>query len=61
MKEKKTGFAAIFLAFITLLIGWLIQEHFVTLVGFWKQARAKVSGEEVKSTSAPSNETTSSE
>ena len=45
MKEKKSSFSALFLAFITILVGWLLSNHFVDLVSMWNQAKAKVSGQ----------------
>lgn len=61
MKEKKTGFSAILFAFLTLVVGWLIQEHFMTLVGFWKQAKAKTSGETVTAPATTTNENLTNE
>jgi len=50
MKPQKSGFAAILFAFATILIGWLIQNHFVDLLAMWKQAKAKVTPEEPQQT-----------
>ena len=44
MKEKKNSLAALLFAFASILVGWLISQHFTDLVAMWKQAKAKISG-----------------
>jgi len=50
MKQKNSGLTAILFAFLTILIGWLIQNHFADLLGMWKQAKARVTPEEPQQT-----------
>lgn len=45
MKQKNSGFVAVLFAFASILVTWLIQEHFVELVTMWKQAKAKLSSD----------------
>lgn len=61
MKPQKTGFAAILFAFATILIGWLIQNHFVDLVGMWKEAKSKVNPVEPQQTFSEPVKTSSDE
>jgi len=50
MKQKNSGLTAILFAFLTILIGWLIQNHFADLLAMWKQAKTRVSPEEPQQT-----------
>ena len=56
MKETKSSFSKVLGAFLLLVGTWLIQENFVQLVNLWKQAKAKVSGND-----QPTNENASVE
>jgi hypothetical protein len=61
MKQKKTGYAALLVAFAGILLTWLLQNHMVELVSMWKQAKAKVSPEEQNNNSVIPNQNESAQ